>query len=70
LESISDTVEFSVTDNEPLITTAMTTLSSKIINVHKRQMAEVCVLLYVYNNTIKQWFVHAAACITVHCVYV
>jgi T-complex protein 1 subunit epsilon len=41
LESISDTVEFSVTDNEPLITTAMTTLSSKIINVHKRQMAEV-----------------------------
>ncbi len=33
MESISDKVEFSKGDIEPLITTAMTTLSSKIINV-------------------------------------
>ena len=28
---------------QPLITTAMTTLSSKIINVHKKQMAKIAV---------------------------
>eukprot|EP00611_Tribonema_gayanum_P029685 TRINITY_DN801_c0_g1_i3.p1 TRINITY_DN801_c0_g1~~TRINITY_DN801_c0_g1_i3.p1 ORF type:complete len:245 (+),score=70.78 TRINITY_DN801_c0_g1_i3:318-1052(+) len=43
LGKISDTVHFSLEDREPLVATAMTTLSSKIINVHKRQMAEICV---------------------------
>lgn len=43
LASVSDTVTFSLTDTQPLIDTAMTTLSSKIINVHKRKMAEICV---------------------------
>ncbi len=33
MESISDKVEFSKGDIEPLIETAMTTLSSKIVNV-------------------------------------
>eukprot|EP01084_Bolivina_argentea_P119329 211598_1 len=43
MESISDKVEFSKGDIEPLIATAMTTLSSKIINVHERKMAKICV---------------------------
>merc|ERR1712159_302914 len=36
LASISDVVEFSETNLEPLITTAMTTLSSKIVNRFKK----------------------------------
>mmetsp|Transcript_42564 Transcript_42564/g.83684 ORF Transcript_42564/g.83684 Transcript_42564/m.83684 type:complete len:542 (+) Transcript_42564:71-1696(+) len=43
LESIADTVEFSRDNTEPLVTTAMTTLSSKIINENKRRMAEIAV---------------------------
>lgn len=43
LASIAQTVEFSKSDIEPLVKTAMTTLSSKIVNVHKRKMAEISV---------------------------
>ncbi|CAM9277977.1 unnamed protein product, partial [Phaeothamnion confervicola] len=43
LETISDKVEFDAKNTEPLVTTAMTTLSSKIINVHKRKMANIAV---------------------------
>jgi len=43
LHEISDLVEFSKDNTEPLVTTAMTTLSSKIINVSKRKMAEIAV---------------------------
>ena len=43
LQSITERVEFSNENKEPLVQTAMTTLSSKIINVHKRQMAEIAV---------------------------
>ena len=43
LAEISDTVEFSASNVDPLITTAETTLSSKIINVHKRKMAQIAV---------------------------
>ncbi len=43
LDSIADTVPFTKDNLDPLITTAMTTLSSKIINVDKRRMAEIAV---------------------------
>jgi T-complex protein 1 subunit epsilon len=43
LEKISDTVKFSKDDMTPLVDTAMTTLSSKIINVYKRKMAQIAV---------------------------
>ncbi|KDO33745.1 T-complex protein 1 subunit epsilon [Saprolegnia parasitica CBS 223.65] len=43
LESVSDRIEFSKDNTTPLIETAMTTLSSKIINKYKRQMAEIAV---------------------------
>lgn len=43
LASIAQTVKFTKDDPEPLVQTAMTTLSSKIINVHKRKMAEIAV---------------------------
>jgi len=43
LGTIATTVAFTKEDPEPLVTTAMTTLSSKIVNVHKRQMAEIAV---------------------------
>mmetsp|Transcript_25956 Transcript_25956/g.42856 ORF Transcript_25956/g.42856 Transcript_25956/m.42856 type:complete len:544 (+) Transcript_25956:100-1731(+) len=43
LNAIGDRVEFSTDNVEPLVTTAMTTLSSKIINVDKRKMAEIAV---------------------------
>lgn len=43
LATISDTVEFSREDLEPLVRTAMTTLSSKIVNRYKRKMAEIAV---------------------------
>mmetsp|Transcript_13164 Transcript_13164/g.24740 ORF Transcript_13164/g.24740 Transcript_13164/m.24740 type:complete len:543 (-) Transcript_13164:99-1727(-) len=43
LEQIADTVPFSSDNLDPLVTTAMTTLSSKIINVDKRKMAEIAV---------------------------
>uniref|UniRef100_A0A7S1ZCH0 T-complex protein 1 subunit epsilon n=1 Tax=Trieres chinensis TaxID=1514140 RepID=A0A7S1ZCH0_TRICV len=43
LNEISDRVEFSTENTEPLVTTAMTTLSSKIINENKRKMAEIAV---------------------------
>merc|ERR1712157_245694 len=43
LKRITERVEFSKDNIEPLVTTAMTTLSSKIINIHKRQMAEIAV---------------------------
>lgn len=43
LKDIADTVPFTSDDLEPLVKTAMTTLSSKIINVDKRKMAEIAV---------------------------
>lgn len=43
LDEIADRVEFSGDNLEPLVSTAMTTLSSKIINVNKRMMAEIAV---------------------------
>ncbi len=43
LAAISETIDFSPENVEPLILTAMTTLSSKIVNVHKRKMAEIAV---------------------------
>ena len=43
LASIADTIVFDADHLEPLILTAMTTLSSKIVNVHKRKMAEIAV---------------------------
>lgn len=43
LESVADVINFSPENIEPLVETAMTTLSSKIINKHKRQMAKIAV---------------------------
>uniref|UniRef100_A0A7S1GCY1 T-complex protein 1 subunit epsilon n=1 Tax=Bicosoecida sp. CB-2014 TaxID=1486930 RepID=A0A7S1GCY1_9STRA len=43
LAEISTTVPFSAEDTSPLVETAMTTLSSKIVNRHKRKMAEIAV---------------------------
>ncbi|CCI47688.1 unnamed protein product [Albugo candida] len=43
LEEISDVIQFTKEDHEPLVETAMTTLSSKIINKHKRKMAKIAV---------------------------
>jgi len=44
LEDIADTVAFEKSvDDAVLMETAMTTLSSKIINVHKRKMAQIAV---------------------------
>ena len=43
LTRVSETFEFSATNCEPLIATCMTTLSSKIVNRCKREMAEICV---------------------------
>lgn len=43
LATIAESITFSPDDLEPLIATAMTTLSSKIVNVHKRKMAEIAV---------------------------
>jgi len=43
LGEIADTVHFSSENLEPLIDIAMTTLSSKIVNVNKRRMAEIAV---------------------------
>ena len=42
-DKIADRVIFDKDDIEPLVTTAMTTLNSKIINVNKRKMAEIAV---------------------------
>lgn len=43
LGHIAHTIEFSADNVDPLVTTAMTTLSSKIVNVNKRKMAEIAV---------------------------
>ncbi|KAI9916465.1 hypothetical protein PsorP6_017166 [Peronosclerospora sorghi] len=43
LEAIGDVIEFSAHDATPLVETAMTTLSSKIVNKYKRQMAQIAV---------------------------
>lgn len=43
LQTIADRVEFSKENTTPLVDTAMTTLSSKIINVYKRKMAQIAV---------------------------
>jgi T-complex protein 1 subunit epsilon len=43
LAAIADTFEFGADNTEPLIRTCMTTLSSKIVNRCKREMAEMCV---------------------------
>ncbi|GBG25737.1 T-complex protein 1 subunit epsilon [Hondaea fermentalgiana] len=43
LEKISDTVEFSKDNIEPLIRTASTTLSSKIVHRYKAKMAKIAV---------------------------
>mmetsp|Transcript_347 Transcript_347/g.205 ORF Transcript_347/g.205 Transcript_347/m.205 type:complete len:536 (+) Transcript_347:54-1661(+) len=43
LANIADRVEFSKENTTPLVDTAMTTLSSKIINIFKRKMAQIAV---------------------------
>lgn len=43
LAAIADTIEFSAENTEPLLQTAMTTLSSKIINRYQSQMAKIAV---------------------------
>ena len=43
LAAIAEPIDYSPDTVEPLILTAMTTLSSKIVNVHKRKMAEIAV---------------------------
>lgn len=43
LAEISDRVAFTKENTAPLVDTAMTTLSSKIINVYKRKMAQIAV---------------------------
>merc|ERR1719324_1131480 len=43
LKEIADTVPFSKDDIEPLVKTCMTTLNSKVINRHNRQMAQIAV---------------------------
>lgn len=43
LETIADRVEFTKENTTPLVDTAMTTLSSKIINIYKRKMAQIAV---------------------------
>ena len=43
LDRISETFEFSPDNLERLVETCMTTLSSKIVNRCKREMAEICV---------------------------
>lgn len=43
LAKIADEVTFTKDDVEPLVLTAMTTLSSKIVNIHKRKMAKIAV---------------------------
>ena len=43
LQKISEAFEFSEANIEPLVRTCMTTLSSKIVNRCKREMAEICV---------------------------
>ena len=43
LEEISDRVEFSKDNLTPLLTTAKTTLSSKILQPHKEEMAQIAV---------------------------
>jgi T-complex protein 1 subunit epsilon len=43
LDDIADSFDFSAENLEPLINTCMTTLSSKIVNRCKRDMAEYCV---------------------------
>ena len=43
LQKISEVFAFSAENIEPLVRTCMTTLSSKIVNRCKREMAEICV---------------------------
>eukprot|EP01080_Neovahlkampfia_damariscottae_P002207 gene2207-2381_t len=43
LEKIGDNIAFDGNDYEFMVKTASSTLNSKIINKHKRQMAEICV---------------------------
>jgi len=43
LQNISEVFAFSAENIEPLVRTCMTTLSSKIVNRCKREMAEICV---------------------------
>jgi T-complex protein 1 subunit epsilon len=43
LDEIATTYEFSVEQHESLVKTCMTTLSSKIVGRHKRELAEMCV---------------------------
>jgi len=43
MKTLSDVVPFDKTNYEPLITTAMTSLGSKIVNRHQRQMAQIAV---------------------------
>ena len=43
LEAISETVDFSAENHKGLVSTCMTTLSSKIVGRCKREMAQMCV---------------------------
>lgn len=47
LSGIADSFLFSKTNTEALVDIAMTTLSSKIINVHKRKMAQIAVVIII-----------------------
>ena len=52
LEKIADTVHFEKkVDDKVLVETASTTLSSKIINVHKRKMAQIAVRVSVSDTS-------------------
>jgi T-complex protein 1 subunit epsilon len=43
LDKIADTIDINSNDHQALVSTAMTTLSSKILMSHKRKMAEIAV---------------------------
>ena len=52
LEKIADTVHFEKkVDDKVLVETASTTLSSKIINVHKRKMAQIAARISVSDTS-------------------
>lgn len=43
LDEIAESIDITFNDHEPLVTTAMTTLSSKILHSHKAKMADIAV---------------------------
>ena len=55
LDSISEKFDFSKENLEPLVNTCMTTLSSKIVNRCKREMAEYCVKAVMAVADLEAW---------------